>query len=249
MDYALTLFASHLADLRYSPKTVSRYLQVLRQFREHLAEAARGRLLDCVTKEDVVLFLRQSHADAAATQNVRLSALRVFFAFLRRQGMAERNPAEEVDFLPVRAKEPTFLSMREYQQLLRAVRRRTLPELVTRNEAILVLLFNTGLRVSELASLTLDMCDHATKAFRNVPLKGGGFGSVEWNRETERVLEAWLAIRKTWPVPQAVRELFVTASGNPLSVRAIQELFSRCSRAARLGKKVTAHVLRHSMAT
>lgn len=249
MDYAIKLYAGHMADIRYSPTTCQRYSRVLDEFKEYLDTACPAIALDAVNKDTVVLFLRQGNGGSASTQNVRLAALRGFFAYLQRQGMLASNPAEQVEFLTVKPMEPTFLSVAEYGRLLRAVRRHSSPCLVARNEAIVVILFNTGLRVSELASLTLDMCDFSTKAFRNVPLKGGGFGSIEWNRETERVLQAWLAERKAWRVEDDEHALFVSARGTRLSVRAVQDLFHRISRIARARKRVTPHVLRHSMAT
>lgn len=249
MNYALTLFTSHLSDLRYSPRTITRYGRVLGEFRLFLADRFPSVDLSQVMTEHVILFLRQGRGSAASTQNVRLAALRVFFSFLASQGLVEKSPAAEIAFLSVRSREPTFLSHREYHRLLHAVIRSARSSQVVRNEAIVVALFNTGLRVSELASLSLTMLDFGTRAFRNVPLKGGGFGSVEWNRETERVLLTWLEVRRSWRVPSGVDALFVTEAGEPLSVRAIQHLVARSSRRARLGKRVTPHVLRHSMAT
>ncbi|KKR49264.1 MAG: Tyrosine recombinase XerC [Candidatus Magasanikbacteria bacterium GW2011_GWC2_40_17] len=253
MDYAIRLFAAHLGDRRRSPLTVTRYRRVLDEFSLYLGKCfgTRDWTLDDVVTNCLVRFLRGTagHEPAASTFNVRLAALRTFFEFLVAQGLAARNPAEAIPFAPTRSKEPVFLSVKEYQKLLSVARAITSAHLIVRNEAILVLLFNTGLRVSELASLTLDMLDPGTKAFRNIPLKGGQFGSVEWNRETERVLDAWGQVRKAWSTPDETRALFVSERGLPLSVRSIQQMFNCYSAELRLKKRVTAHVLRHSMAT
>lgn len=249
MDYAIKLYAGHLADLRYSPTTSARYLRVLKEFKQYLATMNPNMTLDAVNRDVIVLFLRQSSGRSASTQNVRLASLRGFFGYLRRQGMLTSNPTEEIEFLAVKTAEPTFLSMREYGRLLRSIRQHSSPSLATRNEAIVVVLFNTGLRVSELVALSLDICDFSTRAFRNVPLKGGSSGSVEWNGETERVLKAWLVERKAWHVRDDERGLFLSSRGTRLSVRAVQDLFQRISRIARVRKRVTPHVLRHSMAT
>lgn len=253
MDHAIHIFAHHLAELRRSPLTIRRYRQVLLELKSFLANtpAFSGKTLNDLTEEDARCFLclDGERQGAASTQNVRLSALRAFCGFLVRQGLVATNPVLGLRSVPVHAREPVFLTMREYKRLLRLVRRRTLPSLLTRNEAIVVILFNTGLRVSELASLTLDKLDFDSKAFRNVPLKGGRFGSIEWNRETERVLLSWLETRKIWAVPEQCSAVFVTEKGRPLSVRAIQEMFGRYSRLLCLGKRLTPHVLRHSMAT
>lgn len=253
MDHAIILFSHYLAELRRSPLTVRRYRQVLLALKFFLANSASsaGKTFDTLTQEDLRQFLRLNSDPhgAASTQNVRLSALRAFYGFLVRQGLVSTNPVLGLRSVPVHAREPVFLTLREYKRLLRFVRRRTCPLLLPRNEAIVAILFNTGLRVSELASLTMDKLDHDTKAFRNIPLKGGRFGSIEWNRETERVLVSWLETRKTWAVPEQCAALFVSKQGQPLSVRAIQDMFSRCSRLLRLNKKLTPHVLRHSMAT
>lgn len=253
MDHAIHLFANHLAELRRSPLTIRRYRQVLFELKSFLANSASfsGKTFNDLREEDVRRFL---HPDgegrgAASTQNVRLSALRAFFGFLVHQSALSTNPVTGLRSVPVHAREPAFLTLREYQRLLRLVRRRTRPALLSRNEAIVAILFNTGLRVSELASITLDKLDFDSRAFRNLPLKGGRFGSIEWNRETERVLVSWLETRKTWAVPEQCSAVFVTEKGRPLCVRAIQEMFSRYSRLLRLGKRLTPHVLRHSMAT
>lgn len=246
MDPLVSRFAEHLLDRRRSILTVKRYVQVLDEFSkfcEFNYNQVDGNL--------VGRFVQGANGQrpGASTTNVRLSALRTFFAFLVKEGLAPSNPATTIDFVPVRNPEPTFLTPREYQRLLAAVHRISPERLRVRNEAILVVLFNTGLRVAELAGLTLDMLDFGSRAFRNVRLKGGEYGSSEWNRETERVLHAWLSVRKSWNVSTQVRALFVTERVEPLSVRTIQHMFTRFSHAARLKKHVTPHVLRHSMAT
>lgn len=253
MNHAILLFAHHLAELRRSPLTIRRYRQVLFELKSFPANSPSfaGKTINDLTEEDARRFLclNGEGQEAASTQNVRLSALRTFFGFLARQGLMATNPVLGLRSVAVHAREPVFLTLREYKRLLRLVRRRTRPSLLARNEAVVVILFNTGLRVSEFASITLDKLDFDSKAFRNLPLKGGRFGSIEWNKETEQVLVAWLENRKSWAVPEECSAVFITEKGRPLSVRAIQEIFGRYSRLLRLGKRLTPHVLRHSMAT
>src|SRR5262249_22625254 len=112
-----------------------------------------------------------------------------------------------------------------------------------RDRAVLELLYATGLRVSELAGLTLADVDTETRTVRVVG-KGRKERIVPYGAKAAHALEAHLAIRGVTKGP-----LFVGARGRALGVRAIYALAGRCARASGTTRRVSPLTLRHTFAT
>jgi integrase/recombinase XerC len=198
----------------------------------------------------------QSRASAAR----KLSALRSFTRFLRREGLIEADPAA-LTLTPRREqKVPAHLSIDEMTRLLEA------PDasepLGRRDRAILELFYASGLRLSELVALDVDDVNLSERIVR-VSGKGGKERLVPFNTSAQRALRAWYADRASrrsargqasGPRPRAPGSMsgdpvFLNARGARLTGRSVQRLVaryvSRCS--SRFG--ISPHALRHSFAT
>ena len=187
---------------------------------------------------------------------LKLSAVRSFFRFLVREGIAPQNALwvkrsrEAKALAPKMDKRlPSFLTQEEALRLLAA------PDLSTvygiRDKAILELVYAAGLRVSEVSGLDLDSLDLA------------GLEARVWGkRSKERVvlmgvpardaLHRYLHDARPNLVPEARRAtaLFLNRYGQRLSARSIQNLVKDCARRVGLDPdRVHAHTLRHSFAT
>jgi integrase/recombinase XerC len=204
---------------------------------------------------------RQGHARASVAR--KLSALRAFGRYLRREGWIESDPAALAVGPKREQKIPAHLSVDEMSRLLE------MPDvsaaLGRRDRAILELFYASGLRLSELVGLDLDEVNLRARMVR-VMGKGAKERLVPFNTATEQSIRAWLADRATLrqgpkpkaqgPKPRAEsREprardpLFVNFRGARLTGRSVQRLVARYVAACSTRFGISPHALRHSFAT
>ncbi len=181
------------------------------------------------------------------TQNYYLIALRAFLKYLRQRGITSLAP-EKIELAKVSERSLDLISGAELKRLLDAPNTKTLVGL--RDRAILELLFSTGLRVSELCSLSIDDVDLTRDEF-SVRGKGEKIRVVFLSSDAKDAIRQYLAKRK-----DMYDALFIqhsprarSADDPRLSPRAVQRILKSCATAAGITRKVTPHVLRHSFAT
>lgn len=189
------------------------------------------------------------------TQNYYLIALRVFLKFLNREGYTTM-AADQIELAKVPERHIDVISIGELKRLLEAPEK-TLDkkdegntEVVYRDKAILEMLFSTGLRVSELCSLTRDI-DFSMDEF-SIRGKGGKIRVVFVSPNAKKALQKYLKERKDMS-----EALFVNVSKNKNKVdenkgldrRSIERIVKKYATLAGITKKVTPHVLRHCFAT
>ncbi len=183
----------------------------------------------------------------------RLSAVSSWYAFLVRLGLLAVNPVAGVD-RPTVARDDTRtvgLSPQEVDRLLVTAAQRGLP----RDHALLVLLADMGLRISE--ALGLDVADlgwqsgHRTISFEG---KGGQRRRRPLPDPTSAVLDRYLAQRAAdagVPVESLTGPLFVTAGGVRMARQNADVMLTRTARRAGLASAevISLHSLRHAFAT
>ena len=177
----------------------------------------------------------------------RISALRVFFAFLTRNGDIQVNPFAIIDLPRARRSLPKTLSHDAVDKLLQ-------PPLVdsplaARNLAMLTLMYATGLRVSELVALPLAACNLSAQ-FLRVLGKGGKERLVPFAGAATARLEDYLQRQR----PQILRGkhslyLFVTRQGKAMSRLRFWQIIRVEALRAGIVTPVSPHTLRHSFAS
>jgi site-specific recombinase XerD len=255
MERSIADFTTHLRDRNRSPITIARYTDLLRRFtRFACAELHQDMIApDQIDKALVVLFIREGGMPgtqaSAATRNSRLAAIRAFFRFLLADEHVTRDPTASVHSATLPDRAPTFLNAEEFTKLCRAVEEHASEFYLRRDMAILVTLWNSGLRLAELLSLDLGVIDFEGEVFRRVRRKGGKVLPVYFNVDVTIALRRWLWQRKEYP--QAITEaaLFLSDRGRRLSPRAVEDVVGKYAGLAGIDKHVTPHVLRHSTAT
>ncbi|MGE0040737.1 MAG: tyrosine recombinase XerC [Vicinamibacterales bacterium] len=280
MKDALKAFLDHLRYNRnVSPNTARAYGSDVEQYLEWVAEerdlkvsALEPAHLDMTTVRTHLAELNRRRL-ARSTVARKLSALRTFVRYLRREGVIDHDPAAQA-VAPKRDQTiPAHLTEDEMNRLLE------MPDaaapLGRRDRAILELFYASGLRLSELVGLDLQDVNLSSRMLR-VLGKGGKERIVPFNQSAERALRAWLKDRAvlrfdrlgTVPtaepraararvegrrgrarLPDQAEPLFVNYRGTRLTGRSVHRLVLRyvaqCS--TRLG--VSPHALRHSFAT
>jgi site-specific recombinase XerD len=181
------------------------------------------------------------------TQNYYLIALRAFLKFLRKRGVESLSP-ERIELAKVPERSLDLISPVELERLMKAPAKDTLEG--KRDRAILELLFSTGLRISELCSLSTDDVDLTRDEF-SVRGKGDKIRVVFISDEARSAIKEYLAGRKDMDDALFVRYGKKAHVGDEARItpRTVQRLLKRYAVKAGITRKVTQHVIRHSFAT
>jgi integrase/recombinase XerC len=245
MKDPLAAFLRHLeAETHASPHTVKSYRTDLEDFRRFVVAAGSVDVVDAmrgVGARDVRAFLAELHSRGLEPVSVarKLAAVRSWFRFLRRRGVVDRNPAQQIRSPRLPRKLVSFLPIDETVALMDARH----PRGTGRDVAIVELLYASGLRVSELAGLDLRDVDLAEMTVR-VLGKGRKERIVPFGEAAARALRGYLAARG--PAGGAV---FLNRRGGRLTVRTVHTIVRRQARAAGIVRRVSPHTLRHTFAT
>jgi integrase/recombinase XerC len=236
-------FLQHLAvERQASPHTLSNYRRDLLSWQEFcLAQNLVDS--DAVQFVHVQQFMAQEHRRGLAAKSIqrRLSALRSLFKYLMKHGQLQHDPSTGLRAPKAPRKLPQVLDVDE------AVRLVALPtegELGLRDRAMLELLYSSGLRVSELCSLTwrnLDLDD----CLVTVLGKGGKTRVVPVGSHAIEALKAW----QQQSTPALHAPVFPGRAGGVISTRAVQLRLRQLAQRQGIWKRVYPHLLRHSFAS
>ena len=202
---------------------------------------------DALDNSQVRAFAAAEHAGGMAPRSIqrRLSALRSFFEFLMREGHCTRNPARDVRAPKSKKRLPATL---DADQMGRLLAFRVDDSLSARDKAIMELFYSSGLRLTELVTLSLGAIDLKDRTVR-VLGKGSKTRIVPIGRFGVDALKRWLKERVAWAGTAGTDALFIGRSGRPLSVRAVQLRVGTWGRRQGIGVHVHPHMFRHSFAT
>jgi integrase/recombinase XerD len=209
----------------------------------------RGKQPTALDRTDVsryLLALREAELNPRSIARY-LSAIRQFHRFLVREARATEDPTAHLEAPRPWQRLPVVLSSEEVDRLL-AVRGAVTP-LALRNQAMLELIYASGLRVSELVGLRLASLDLGIGIVRVVG-KGDKERLVPVGETAANSLRAYL--RDGRPRLEKGRpsdSLFLGRHGQGLTRQMFWQLVKKIARAAGITKTVTPHTLRHSFAT
>jgi integrase/recombinase XerC len=245
---ALAAFARYLrAERSASPHTVRAYLGDVTSLLDHAARMGRGPSgLDIAVLRSWLARSRTSGL-ARTTLARRAAAARVFTAFAVRRGLLAHDPGALLGTPKGRRPLPPVLRENEVGALLAPT-----PEdgpLALRDQAILELLYATGVRVAELCGLDLDDVDRDRRLLR-VLGKGAKERSVPFGIPAGRALDDWLARgRPALATERSGPAVLLGARGGRLDPRTarrvVHDRLERVAGAPSLGP----HGLRHTAAT
>jgi integrase/recombinase XerD len=227
-----------------SPLTIGAYRRDLAQFAEH-AGGRRWRD-DPQPLIDFVASLRRAGA-RGSTQARKSAAVRSFYAFALREGLATRDVPALVDAPRPGSYLPDVLAPEDVVRVLDAPP----PDdpIGIRDRAILELLYACGLRVSELVGLDTDRVDLERQQVRVIG-KGNKERRVPMGDEArERLHRYRVGPRSEWTAGRPTPAVFVGRRGRRMSREAVWALVRRWTGVAEVRQRVTPHTFRHSFAT
>lgn len=193
-----------------------------------------------------------------ATQNYHLIALRSFLKYMARTDV-KTLPAEKIELAKFSQRQVDFLDGPDLDAFLDAPLRTDEPAIIQkRDQAILELLFSSGLRVSELTALKRETLNLAKQDF-TVRGKGDKLRIAFLSQAAREAIKGYLALRRDSSPYVFVRHdraaraatsyQLQTTNYKPLTPRSVQRLVTAYAKLAGITKRVTPHVLRHTFAT
>ena len=241
LEKGLALFLNSLHGKNRSAATVRAYQTDIQQLLSYLhAMNVSIHTPADVEKIDVVEYLASlARRELTGIARARkMSAIREYFRFLEGVGVISKSPITGIE-TPKREKNSRqYLRSDEYTKML------SLAGANPRDYAILQVFLQTGIRVSELASLRITDID-----FIKPSISVRGKGSVEREIALEKkgvhALKSYLAMR-----PDSIStRVFLNYQGEPISERGIRKLVVKYRKEAGITKKASCHTLRHTFAT
>lgn len=244
-------FLFHLEfERNYSKKTCDSYGKDIVKFFDYINR--EGILFDKVDTQVIRNFLTVELTSGISKRSCkrRLSSLRQFYKFLIAKGYAKDNPFKYVTSPKNETKYPHALYKDEIQLLFEENKKRQ-DFLMLRDQAILEVLYYSGVRASELVGITIQNVNLRQRSIK-VMGKGRKERIVPFTNACKVTLEAYMKsvrpelLKKTKdPKPN----LFLNNSGRPLTTRGLEYILDEIERKTGNNLGLHPHILRHSFAT
>lgn len=195
-----------------------------------------------------VMFLSESGMNPNSI-NRHITALRVFFKYLLKMEVVKNNPVDLIKSLKTKTQIPHFLS----ESAMPAILQKPQGELSYRevlDSTLLLALYHTGFRRSELAALRLDNIDAGAAVIR-IKGKGGKERIVPMTDELQEVLNIYADAKNKHEICCVSHKelLFLTKQSKPVNDQYIYNLVRTTLKALGINGKCTPHVFRHTFAT
>ncbi len=245
---AKELFLHYLiTEKRFAENTVKAYDADIDFFLAFLLKNRKS--LQQVNSKTIHGFLEQcrnrqiSHRSNAR----RVSALKSFFSYLHSQNLLSANPFSNITTPKSGTSLPKGLSIDQVDRLLTPPAMST--PLLQRNYAMLQLLYSTGLRVSELVTLSVTCCN-LSSCFVRVIGKGEKERLIPFGIPAKNALDTYLESSRPLILKgRRSNTLFVTNRGKGMTRLRFWQIIKEAARAACIKEEISPHSLRHSFAT
>lgn len=248
--YWITLYIrTHCVARGLLPLTLAAYEAALRQFSGWARKHLDGRPPELVSARDVLQYLqhlREVRGNGDAAVNRTVTILRSFYRAMVAMGYLDHAANPMAGFPTIKAvprKLPVSLAPEQVTRLLEQPKPDT--QIGLRDRALLALLYGTGIRASECASLKAGQVD-LVRLTITVRGKGGHERTVPLNPQLAEILRVYAQARGA-ALPSA--PFFRSRFGRPLSRGAVYERVRTWGQRSRVGVPLSPHRMRHTFAT
>ena len=244
-----------------SNNTIESYMQAIKQYYEFMNENGFSTEEEIIANSNV-LNLQKFRKELVSKQlnpytiNARLSGLKSFFQFLVYAGIMNENPMNKVEKVSTASVEQNtdYLTEEEYKRLLTTIATK-LPnvkqdnfEYIRARDLLLVsLMLQTGLRISEILSLTVNQIDTENKKIK-VLGKGKKLRTVVFTDVILTLLQDYTDIRNTLDIKDT-EILFLSRNGRKMNRSNVNANLKKYCERADIHKDITPHSLRHTCIT
>lgn len=222
-DYEITKFLDYLNDNHLDYKKIN--LDMIRNYLKYL---------------DSLKYKKNSISK-------NLSSLRSFYKFLTEEKVILNNPFKNISNPKKDKKLPDFLNYEEINKLFDCAD--TTTPLGLRNRCILEILYDTGIRVSELVNLKINDIEFDKKII-NILGKGKKERIVYYGDYLQEVLDKYINDSRKYLLNNKLSEyLILNNNGSKITTRGVEYIIDKMVNEAAIKHKISPHVLRHTFAT
>ena len=232
-------------EKRYSPNTITSYRKDLSDFLQFVMDSEGTEDVVHVHKKVIRNFMVSltEHNMTKRSINRKLSTLRSFYLYLLRIGEIEVSPMETLESLKFYAEKQIPMSEDEMLQLSDEV----LPNVETVLEKLIIeLLYQTGMRKSELCHLQYDLVDFSKKEIKIIG-KGNKARIIPISNQLSELMIEYLQERK--PLEDHQHYFLVNKKGKKLNEKFVYSVVSFYLSIVTSKEKKSPHILRHTFAT
>jgi integrase/recombinase XerC len=180
----------------------------------------------------------------------QISVLKSFYLYLLNNNYIDKNPMVLITYPKKEKTLPKFLYQKELKQFIEQINQET--DLGKRNYALILLLYSTGIRVSELVNIKVNDISITSNTIRVIG-KGNKEREVLINEYCIEIVHEYIAtnreilLRKSKEKDQGY--LFINKNGTRLTDRGVRYILNQEVKKTAMNLKITPHTLRHSFAT
>ncbi|NRB38392.1 MAG: tyrosine recombinase XerC [Pseudomonadales bacterium] len=246
-EQAIGQYIQHITVVRrLSPHTSSNYQRDLRQAASYFNDKQQPNAFD-LTQHDIRAYTNYQHRKGLHSKSLRrkLSSLRQFYDFFIQEGLANSNPALDIKPPKAEKKLPKVMDTDQLHQLLNY---QADDWYGIRDKAIIELLYSSGLRLAEIASLNIGDIDF-NQSLVMVTGKGDKQRQLPMGRLAKSALKDWLSIRQDILTNTNCDAIFISNQKRRLSHRSIQLRLEKIGLDRQATQKLHPHLLRHSFAS
>ncbi len=255
MDAIIDQFLNYIVvEKGLSKNTLSAYSQDLKRFshflQKDLAEFNSASInIKQINRYKILRFLSDLRTAGLSASTIAriVSTLRNFFSFLRSEGMIVHDPLVQIDSPQKPLRLPKILHLSEVEALLNLKKGRTLTAL--RDDAMIELLYASGLRVSELIQLPINAIN-LEAGYLITRGKGAKERIVPIGEcAVDKTKNYLVSVRSLLLKKKVSGDLFISRLGRRMSRQAFWKMLGLYARKAGIQKKISPHMLRHSFAS
>lgn len=236
-----TNYITYLKSQSRSPLTIANYTKYINMALDYI-----GKPENEITYMDLVAWKNSFINLKPNSQNIRISAVKSYFSFLKKAGVIASNPTDELEKQKIRdcdVKQKPYIEAHYLRDMVNHAR-------TLRDKAIILLFATTGLRVSELTGITLEQYKNMSgNNGRELAIVGKGNKTrrVYINDETKRAIDCYLTARPR----SEYNNLFLSFQGGPIHSNNLSQTLKNVAKNAGYPQwqDICNHALRAAFAT
>lgn len=220
-----------------SERTIEIYTRDLSEFVKFIKKSSFNKLARAHIREFLCFLAKKNNQPI--TRRRKLTSLKNFFQFLESENLIKNNPVKNIAMPKVKEKEPSYLTEAELRKLVGIIKKDKSKH-QKRNELIVTIFIETGIRISELVNLDAGDIDAKSKTII-VKRKGGQRQSIPINAKLARKIKQ-ASMKKEMDEP-----LFFSSFKKRITQRRVGMLIQKYLKLAGITKpNISVHSIRHS---
>jgi site-specific recombinase XerD len=201
--------------------------------------------------DNFIIYVKKERNNSAYGQNRKIATIKSFFKYLYKQEIVNKNVAQDLEKISLPKRNPKALDILQIKNMITIIKNSPRSyEMKIRDECIISLFFNCGMRLSELCSLNIS---NINKDSIDVIGKGNKQRRIYLNESIQQTLNDYLIVRKQYILKIKKQEdqdaLFISRKMNRISNRNVERIVKNIMIQAGISSEYHTHNLRTTCAT